>query len=246
MAARSRWFCWLGASLLFVSSALAQDKAPAGGSKPAEVGADKGQAGKGAEAGKGGDADKDKGKEADKPPGKVGGYSWSDAKPKKGGGKRWRKAKIDPNAPIAMYPGFRMLGNGTSQVWVYVSRKVSISPVSSAGRPTFLLSGAQVATRNNTNALVTEYFDTPMAAARLRPGPAGAQLELELREPVSVTHRVVDGPGGTTILYVDLPKAQKSYSLDGEWRRGGVQQRGGLALPSKSSKSGGSKSGPNP
>lgn len=234
MAARTKWLCWLCACSLFASSAGAQDKkAPSAADKqPAAAGADKAP------------ADKDKPAEADKPPGKGYGYSWSDPKPKKGGGKRWRKVKVDPNAPIAMYPGFRMLADGKSQVWVYVSRKVSVSPVSSAGRPTFVLSGAQVAIRNNTNALVTEYFDTPVAAARLRPGPAGAELQLELREPVSVTHRVVDGPGGTTILYVDLPKAQRSYALDGEWRRGGVQQRGGLALPPK--KSSGSKSGPNP
>lgn len=195
----------------------------AGGDKGGDKGADKGET--------------SKDKEADKPPGNVGGYSWSD-KPAKGKRRYAKRIKIDPNAPIAMYPGFRMLADGTSQVWVYVSRKVTVTAASTTGQPTFVLTGAQVAVRNNTNALVTEYFDTPLARARLKRDPAGAQLVLELREPVSVQHRIVDGPGGTSILYVDLPKAQKSYAAD-DFTAGGSRStvRQGAVLPDKASKS---------
>jgi hypothetical protein len=166
------------------------------------------------------------------------GYSWTD-KPQK-----WRRAKrkkIDPNAPLATYPGFRMLKDGRSEVWVQISKKVSVTPSVAAGHATFVLSGVDVGIRNNTNPLVTEYFDTPLARARLKRDGNGAQLVLELREAVSPKHRIVDGPAGTMTLYVELPKAQRSYSVteDGFDRSHGRRTK--TTLPAK-----GSRRGPTP
>jgi hypothetical protein len=229
--------------LASASAALAQDKDSS--SAPPDRGA-----GQGDKADSGGGSKSD-GKDAaadkkDEKHGAIGGYSWSD-KPAAAAHqprRHHKRIKIDPNAPIAMYPGFRMLADGSSQVWVYVSRKVNVTAGGSAAQPTFVLNGAQVAIRNNTNALITEYFDTPLARAQLKRDAAGAQLVLTLREPASVKHRIVDGPGGTTILYVDLPKAQKSYTLDDfDSRTSGSKKVSakGATLPQKSSSS---KSGP--
>lgn len=165
------------------------------------------------------------------------GYSWTD-KPAKPG--KWRpKKKLDPNAPIAMFPGFRMLADGSSQVWVHVTKKVNVT----AAATSFALVGAQVNVRNNTNALVTEFFDTPLARARLKPDATGAQLVLELRESVAVKHRVVDAPGGSMMLYIDLPKAQKSYSVRDDFAPDTKSTRStGKVLPGKRS----GKRGPSP
>ncbi len=119
--------------------------------------------------------------------------------------------KIDPNAPIATYPAFMMLPDGSSQVWVYVNKKVPVQVSSAPGRVTFVLTGAQIAVWNNTHVLATQFFDTPLSRARLRPDKAGAQLVLDLRENVTPKHSVADGPHGTMILRVLLPRPSHSY-----------------------------------
>ncbi|MCA9600143.1 MAG: hypothetical protein KC776_42865 [Myxococcales bacterium] len=146
--------------------------------------------------------------EKEKPPGVTGGYSWS-KKPRRH--YRGKRRKIDPNAPIATYPGFMMLPDGTSQLWVYVNKKVPVQVSKAPGRVTFVLTGAQIAVWNNTHVLATQFFDTPLSRARLRPDKAGAQLVLELRENVTPTHTVIDGPRGTMVLRVSLPRPSHSY-----------------------------------
>jgi len=145
-----------------------------------------------------------------KPSAPMGGYSWSD-KPRHRRHHHRVRLHFDPNAPIAMFPGFRMLRDGRSLVWVNISRKVPVEVHSAAGRVTYLLGGAQVSIRNNTNALVTTYFDTPLSRARLVPGKQGTQLVLELREKVTPSYKVLKGPGGTMLLQVTLPPPSKSF-----------------------------------
>jgi hypothetical protein len=237
------WVSFSALVLLSAGTVLAQDKGGSGASS--ERGAGQGQKADAPAGDKSDDKAKDKKEEKH---GAVGGYTWSD-KPAAAAHHRTRRhkrIKIDPNSPIAMYPGFRVLADGTSQVWVYISKKVTVTAGGSAAQPTFVLNGAHVAIRNNTNALITEYFETPLARARLKRDQAGAQLVLTLREPVSVKHRIVDGPGGTSILYVDLPKPQKHYGFD-DWDTATSRSRrnksSGLTLPPKTP---GSKHGPNP
>lgn len=147
-----------------------------------------------------------------KPTTPMGGYSWSD-KHRRGHHRRYHRHRFhfDPNAPIAMFPGFRMLPGGKSMVWVTISRKVPVEVHRAAGRVTYMLSGAEVSIRNNTNALVTTYFDTPLSRARLVPTKQGTELLLELREKVEPSYKVRTGPGGTMVLSVTLPKPSKSF-----------------------------------
>lgn len=144
-----------------------------------------------------------------KGPSVTGGYSWSD-KPRKGR-HHWRRAwhprrHFDPNAPIATFPGFRMLPGGKSEVWVNLSKSVNVQVRRAPGRVVYVLGGAEVTIRNNTHPLVTTYFDTPLARARLVPQKDGAELVLELREKVKPSYRVAVGPGGTSVLEVTLPR----------------------------------------
>jgi hypothetical protein len=166
----------------------------------------------------------------------AGGYSWTDKPKKRRATRRAAAPKIDPSAPLATYPGFRMLPGGRSTVWVTVSRKVKVDVRRSAGRVSYVLARTQVGIRNNTNPLVTHYFDTPLSRAWLRPDEAGAQLVLELRENVALKHRVVDGPHGTMILQIDLPRGSK--------RRGAQQvmptnaKKGQIFVPAKQDRRG--------
>jgi hypothetical protein len=147
-----------------------------------------------------------------KPATAAGGYSWTDKPTKRrASSRRAPLPKIDPRAPLATYPGFRMLPGGGSMVWVMVSKKVKVDARRAAGRVSYVLWRAQVGIRNNTNPLVTHYFDTPLSRAWLRPEKEGAELVLELRENVQLKHRVVDGPRGTMILEIELPRSSKRH-----------------------------------
>lgn len=146
-----------------------------------------------------------------KPTTPMGGYSWSNKHHHRRHHHRRARLHFDPNAPIAMFPGFRMLPDGRSLVWVTVNKKVPVEAHSAAGRVTYLLSGAQVSIRNNTNALVTTYFDTPLSRARLVPGKQGTQLVLSLREKVQPSYKVVAGPRGSMVLQVTLPAPSKDF-----------------------------------
>jgi len=231
MRSTVRWYVLAALSLIPVS-VLAQNQTPpaaapsapaAGTAAPAPAPADP--------AAPGGSAAPAEPKKPTTTPG----YSWTD-KPKK---TRWvKRKKIDPNTPLATYPGFRMLKDGRSEVWVQISKKVTVTPSIAAGHATFVLSGVDVGIHNNTNPLVTEYFDTPLARARLKRDGNGAQLVLELREAVSPTHRVVDGPAGTMILYVGLPKAQRSYAVTEESFDRSRGRRTTTTLPAKSRRRG--------
>ncbi len=145
---------------------------------------------------------------AEEPAAAVGGYSWSD-KPRARAKARPRATPrikhYPPGTPIATYPGFQMLAGGRSLVWVSVSHSVPVRVERAAGRVVYSLEGARVEVRNNTNALVTTHFVTPVARVQLVPTATGMQLVVELREPVELSHTVSSGPRGTMILLVEAP-----------------------------------------
>ena len=145
--------------------------------------------------------------DAKKPPSTTRGATWSD-KPRKR--RRFRRQRFDPSTPYATFPGFRMLKSGASQLWVRVSKKVTVTVNQAKGRVTYVLTGARVYIRNNTHPLVTTHFSTPVSVARLERAKDGARLVVELRDSVRPTHRVVDGPGGTMLLMIDVPKPTRN------------------------------------
>jgi hypothetical protein len=174
------------------------------------------------------------------PPSVTGGYSWTE-KPR-GQKKRAARIRLDPHAPFASYPGFRMAADGSSKVWVSVTRPVDVQVRRAGGHVTFVLSGVQVGVRNNTNPLVTTHFNTPLERARLVQDRAGALLVLDLRETAEPTHKLSKGPYGTMVLEIALPKAQRSYAdrvVPGE-------ARSGRANPPGSAPASASPRGPSP
>jgi hypothetical protein len=197
----------LGLAVLATNGASrAQAPAPPAATPPAEAPAPPaGAPGPGA-------APSTEGGEAKKPaPSVTGGYSWSD-KPAPQRKRRAARIKLDPNAPLATYPGFRMAPDGTSRVWLRVTRSADVQVRRAAGQVTYVLGGVHVGVRNNTNALVTTHFDTPLARARLVRDRAGALLVLELREAAEPSHKVSTGPHGTMSLEITIPRAQRTYA----------------------------------
>ncbi len=147
----------------------------------------------------------------------AGGYSWKDPKPKAKRAKRRSAAKspkaaaLDLNKPLATYPGFMMLPDGRSVVWLYLSRSVSVRALRRGQTYVIDLPEVQVGVQNNTNPLETAHFRTPLSRALLRRVQGGAELVLALREPVVPKHELLAGPGGTMVLRVTLPKAKTQH-----------------------------------
>lgn len=145
-----------------------------------------------------------------KPPSATGGYSWKDPP-----ARRARRKKRDPAAPLAMFPAFRLVGK-TSQLRVALTKPVKVEVRRAAGRIVYLFPGADVAVRNDTNALVVTHFETPLSRFRLVPVKEGVQLVLELREAVEPTHKLVEGPRGSATLIIELPAPQRSWTAEVE------------------------------
>src|SRR5690606_26602855 len=127
-------------------------------------------------------------------PSRTGGYSWTD-KPRR----QYRPVKIDPKWAIATFPGFRMLQDGSSEVSVWLSKKVGVEVRKSERSVTLVLSDTYVRWTTNTYPLITTHFNTPLSSARLKRGKKGETLlVLDLREAADVKSRLEVGPRGTS------------------------------------------------
>jgi hypothetical protein len=122
-----------------------------------------------------------------------------------------RRAVAAIKGPVAITPGFRMLPGGGSRVFVQLSQAVVPVALKSAGTLTYVLPGVHVPVHNNKHPLVTHFFNTPVADARLLADKADVRLVITLRAAAEPTSRVVETePGRTWVLQVDFP--QGSYA----------------------------------
>lgn len=112
---------------------------------------------------------------------------------------------VDPGRPLATSPGFRMLPDGRSTVWLYLDRVVVASSRTEGNRFIIDMPEVQVGVRNNTNPLVTTHFPTPLSRTWLRAKGRGAELVLELKKPLELQHSLERGPRGVSIISVVLP-----------------------------------------
>jgi hypothetical protein len=110
-----------------------------------------------------------------------------------------------PGAPVATFPGFRLLPGGGSRISVELTKNVGVEERRIEGAIIYTLRGAQVLSRNNKNALITTHFATPVARARLVPSGTDVQLVIDLRKAVETTHQVVAGENATARLEIDFP-----------------------------------------
>jgi hypothetical protein len=108
--------------------------------------------------------------------------------------------------PVATLPGFEMLPDGGSRVFVEVTRKVDVEERRAARVLTYVLKGARIVYRNNENPLVTVHFNTPVSQARLLPSGRDLLLSVDLRADTAVTWKMVAGDDGGGMLQLDFPK----------------------------------------
>lgn len=124
---------------------------------------------------------------------------------------------------MATLPGFEMLADGASHLFVQLSQNVDVQETRSGNRVTYLLKQARVVHRNNENSLVTTFFNTPVERARLLPAKGGLDFVIDLRANVTPTWKVSPAKDNSAIFEVVLPKgdylkgaAQPSQDAEGE------------------------------
>jgi hypothetical protein len=122
--------------------------------------------------------------------------------------------KAGTPAIVATFPGFEILPDGGSRVFVELTRNTTVTEKREARLLTYVLHGAQVRIYNNEHALVTVHFNTPVSRARIYPVHGDVVLSIELRADAPSTYRMVEGGDGST-LQVDFPKG--SFLAPGEY-----------------------------
>jgi hypothetical protein len=143
---------------------------------------------------------------ADAPAGEGGerrgpaGYAYRDKPQKRSAGRAVKRA-----GPVATMPGFQPTASGGSRLFVMLSEEVSVEERQAKGTLTYILKGAHVARRNNTNALVTVHFNTPVSRARLVPKGKDLHFVVDLRAAVTPTWRTEKAEGGSVVLIEFAP-----------------------------------------
>jgi len=116
-----------------------------------------------------------------------------------------RDDKDKPARPSVTFTGFHQFADGSSRIWVRLTKAVSVEERPGKEKVVFVLKGAKVPGRNNKNALITSYFTSSVMSARLVPSKHDAELVVTLKQPVNPKHRVVMRPDGTTSVQIDFP-----------------------------------------
>jgi hypothetical protein len=138
------------------------------------------------------------------------GYGWSVTPKKAGPGHttrgRLRAARVMNQTPDAILPGFETLADGSTRLFVELSRPVEYVAKPAQGTLTFVLKGAHVDRRNNYNPLVTVHFNTPVSSARLVPHGRDLWFVVDLRARVSPSVTMDAAKDGGAMLRIEFPK----------------------------------------
>jgi hypothetical protein len=110
------------------------------------------------------------------------------------------------SGPIATLPGFEMLADGASRLFVELTQTVAVDEKKNGRRITYTLKGAHVIHRNNENALVTVHFNTPVQRARLLPSGGGLVFVVDLRADSTPTWKMTPAKDNSAILEIVFPK----------------------------------------
>lgn len=126
------------------------------------------------------------------------------AKPARRAPRKAKKPRV-VKGPVANFPSFRVLPDGSSRIHVAISEKVIVAERKAEGRIAYRLKGTSVPVRTNLLPLETSFFKTPVArVALVEAGDEDVELIVELRQPSSVTYKTVDTDAGM-LLQVDVP-----------------------------------------
>jgi hypothetical protein len=106
----------------------------------------------------------------------------------------------------AVMPGFETHADGSSRLFVELSKPVAYETKAARGTVTYVLKGTRVLRRNNTNPLVTVHFNTPVTSAKLVPHGHDLWFVVDLRADVQPTVTMDTGKDGTAVMHIELPK----------------------------------------
>ena len=157
----------------------------------------------------------DQGQRAQGGGGDMGGYSYSDT-PRRtsGGGKKARAYRH--TGPVVNLPGFEQTPDGGSRLFVALSQQVPVEEHKAQGSITYVLKGASARVHNNTNALVTVHFNTPVTKARLVPHGKDLHFVIDLRAAATPTWKMTENQDKTAVLQIDFPKGDYVKADGGE------------------------------
>jgi hypothetical protein len=97
-----------------------------------------------------------------------------------------RAAKAPPpGVNVATLPGFEVLPDGGSRLFVQLTGNPQVDEKKAAGSITYVIKGARILRRNNRNALETAHFNTPVLRARLVPSGHDLHFVVDLRQNVA-------------------------------------------------------------
>jgi hypothetical protein len=115
-------------------------------------------------------------------------------------------AAAAPTGPGTVVPGFEMLGDGSTRVFLQMPKAATYSAKAGPSGVTYVLKDVHVDKRNNYNPLVTVHFNTPVTSARLVPHGKDLWLVIALRAKVQPTAAMQPAKDGGSVLQLDFPK----------------------------------------
>ena len=104
--------------------------------------------------------------------------------------------------------GFEPLDDGSSRLFVELSKPVTYETKAARGTVTYVLKGTRVTRRNNTNPIVTVHFNTPVTEARLVPHGHDLWFVVDLRADVQPAVTMDTGKDGGAVMKIALPKGE--------------------------------------
>jgi hypothetical protein len=132
------------------------------------------------------------------PPGKSSG--------KKKGAAQTASHRPPTEGPGAVVPGFELLGDGSSRLFVQIPKAVAYETKAGHGTITYVLKDVHVEKRNNYNPLVTVHFNTPVSKARLVPHGHDLWFVVTLRASAQPQVSMEPAKEGGAVLHIDFPK----------------------------------------
>jgi hypothetical protein len=139
-----------------------------------------------------------------KPKGNTEGFTFSD-KPQKRAPQQTARV-VHRGGPIATLPGFEETNDGGSRLFVALTQSVPVEERRAQGVVTYVLKGAHINRHNNTNALVTVHFNTPVSRARLVPSGNDLHFIVELRAQATPTFKMTENTDHSAMLSIDFAK----------------------------------------
>lgn len=113
-------------------------------------------------------------------------------------------ARAAEGAPIVTFTGLRVREDGSSTLFVELTRATEVEVTENGKDVSFLLSGAKIRDRNNKNPLNAEYFKANVLRAKLVEEKAGVRLVVQLRETAKTAHGMTTSVVGARLV-VDVP-----------------------------------------